>query len=168
MDLDSINMQLESHDKEENVHDIQQLDMELDSASNLEPYASRTRTIECSLNICINLFDVKINEKSINKIYDYLIKFPYISNVLLIAAHFTRIGFGNRVNLYLDYYQSRECGGEFIKLYVRQHQYDKDIIKKIRRIRELYINKFDEFGNEDNGWFLLTTDFNKVRDDDEI
>lgn len=166
MELDSINMQFEVYDRENNINGIDQLDMKLDSQSYDEP--NRSQIVECAINICLNLYGVKITKGEDKIIFDYLTRFPHISSVLVLAASLARDGFGNKAKMDLGIYKDELYKTEFLKLYVRQRIYDKNVLNRIKHIRKQYLNEFENIGTKETGWFLLTTDFNKLSDENEL
>jgi|GEM_PF-1489539 len=63
--------------------------------------------------------------------------------------------FPNGTQLSLELYHDPEIEDEYLTLYVRQEDYERDILKKIKAILSGYGDRLAD----KSGWFLVTTDF---------
>ncbi len=95
----------------------------------------------------------------VSDVRDYLIRYPDIITILAIACEAALERFAANAMVSLEVYHDPEIEDEYLTLYVRQQQYDADIMKKIKAVRAAYENMLvDKIG-----WLLLTTDFQPPR-----
>ena len=85
----------------------------------------------------------------------YLNQFPEISGVLSESCQLTRELFERTTQLSLEMYEDPESDDRHPVLYVRQKDYEKNILEKIDGISE----QLDPMLKVTEGWFLITTDF---------
>lgn len=85
----------------------------------------------------------------------YLIRYPDLCNILPHICKIARDQFGIQTQLSLEIYSDPEIEDEYLTLYIRQQDYDQDILDKIEDIRAQY----EAILSGKSGWFLLTTDF---------
>lgn len=93
------------------------------------------------------------------EIRNYLFRYYDLTDLLLPVSEDARQHFGPQVQLSLEIYRDPEIEDEYMALYVRQHEYDEFVMKKIKEIRAEY----EEGLMGKTGWFLLTTDFHPPR-----
>jgi len=85
----------------------------------------------------------------------YLRQYPDIIDLLDFVCDKTRNRFGLPTQISLELYRDPEIDDQYLTIYVRQKEYEKDIISKIEEIRSIYC---DELADK-SGYFLLTTDY---------
>ena len=90
-----------------------------------------------------------------SEVRDYLISYPDMTDLLLSACDLARQQFDSQVQLSLEVYHDPEIEDEYLTLYIRQQNYDEDILDTIEDICALYEGKLAG----KSGWFLVTTDF---------
>lgn len=71
------------------------------------------------------------------------------------VCQITRACFPSTTQLTLEVYNDPEIEDEYLTLYVRQEDYERDILKKIKAILSGYGDRLAD----KSGWFLVTTDF---------
>ena len=89
------------------------------------------------------------------EVSDYLRQYPDIIDLVEFACDETRDRFVLPTQLSLELYRDPEIDDEYLTLYIRQKEYEKNIMDKIEEIQSTYI---DEIADK-TGYFLLTTDF---------
>jgi hypothetical protein len=89
------------------------------------------------------------------EVRDYLCHYPDIIELVKFACEETRSRFSSSTQLSLELYCDPEIDDEYLTIYVRQKEYDKNIMDEIEKIRSIYC---DELADK-TGYFLLTTDF---------
>lgn len=90
---------------------------------------------------------------------DYLYNFSGMAELSKQVVDLVLAQFDSGIHLSLEIYHDIETSEEYLALYVRQNQYDSDIIKKIKQIRQRYRG----LAIETAGRLLLTTDFKSPR-----
>ena len=89
------------------------------------------------------------------EVIEYLQKHRGIYDVTLYACTLTEEKFGSSAQISLELYQDPEIEDCYLTIYVRQREYQEDIIKKINEICKEYAPTLT--GEE--GYILVTTDF---------
>jgi hypothetical protein len=89
------------------------------------------------------------------EVCDYLSRYPDIIELVMLACEETRNRFLLSTQLSLELYRDPEIDDEYLTLYVRQKEYEKDIMDKIEEIRLSYS---DDLADK-TSYLLLTTDF---------
>ncbi|MDD1686528.1 hypothetical protein [Methanoregula sp.] len=89
------------------------------------------------------------------EVIDYLQKHRGIYDLTLYACTLTEEEFGSRAQISLELYKDPEIDDQYLTIYVRQNEYEPDIIKKIDAICKEYASAMT--GEE--GYILVTTDF---------
>ncbi len=89
------------------------------------------------------------------RVIDYLLKHRGIYEITLYACILTEEKFGSHAQLSLEVYQDPEIDDQYLTIYVRQKEYEPDIIDKIDTICEEYESALDG----EQGYILVTTDF---------
>lgn len=89
------------------------------------------------------------------EVTEYLRRYDDMLELVLEVCQLTRGCFSPATQLSLEVYHDPEIEDEYLTLYVRQEDYEKDILKKIKTILEGY----GEVLADKSGWFLVTTDF---------
>lgn len=90
-----------------------------------------------------------------SEVRDYLIRYSDMTDLVLSVCGLTRQQFDSQVQLSLEVYHDPEIEDEYLTLYVRQRNYDEDILGTIEDIYAQYEGKL----TGKSGWFLMTTDF---------
>lgn len=85
----------------------------------------------------------------------YLSQYPDIIDLIQCVCYETRNRFKLPTQISLELYSDPEINDQYLTIYIRQKEYEKDIMDKIEEIWTLYCNKL----TEKSGYFLLTTDF---------
>jgi hypothetical protein len=97
-----------------------------------------------------------IRVPEVPKVKNYLSNFPELIEILPSVCKVTREKFpSDKAQLYLEVTKDFSEDTEFLILYVRQEQYDENIMEIIDDIRSTYGEKL--IGKQ--GWLLVTTDF---------
>lgn len=86
---------------------------------------------------------------------DYLVQYPNIIDLLVPVALSASRRFGPATELSLELHRDPEIDDEYLTLYVRQPNCDKDILDDIE---DLSAEHEGELVGR-SGWFLVTTDF---------
>lgn len=105
----------------------------------------------------LNIIGAKIESPS--KVLDYLYRYPEVVDLAQYAAELVAKRFGSDVKLSFEVYQDRGAQFENLILYIRQYDYNSNIMKTIKEIRKEYGISFPRA----KGRFLLTTDFRQPR-----
>ena len=88
-------------------------------------------------------------------VVNYLRANPGLYDAVLYACMLTEEAFGRRAQITLDVYSDPEIEDEYLTIYVRQHQYDPDIMEQIDAICDQY----EAALGDQQGWIVVTTDF---------
>jgi hypothetical protein len=88
-------------------------------------------------------------------VIDYLQKHRSLYDITLYACILTEEKFGSRAQISLEVYQDPEIDDQYLTIYVRQNEYEPDIIEKIDTICEEYAPALAG----ELGYLLVTTDF---------
>jgi hypothetical protein len=91
-----------------------------------------------------------------NDVWNYLLRHSDILDLIALTGREARNLFPQPNQLALEIYRDYESGDRSLTLYVRQNQYEKDIMERIDLIR-------DKLREVRSDWFIpffLTTDFN--------
>lgn len=89
----------------------------------------------------------------------YLQGHPDMSGLLLPVCKLASERFGPGTQLSLELYRDPEIEDEYLTLYVRQENYDEDILETIDTIR----GEPTEDLSPSSGWLLVTTDYRPPR-----
>jgi len=90
---------------------------------------------------------------------DYLTNYPDMIDLLIPVCKIAKERFGMRAQLSLEVYRDPEIDDEYLTIYVRQDEYDENIVEIIESMSDEYEHMFaDRFG-----WLLVTTDFGPPR-----
>ena len=89
------------------------------------------------------------------EVRDYLLRYSDLTNILPFVCKIARERVGIYPELSLEVYCDPEIEDEYLTLYVRQQDYDEDILDTIEDIRAQYEAKLAG----KSGWLLVTTDF---------
>jgi len=90
-------------------------------------------------------------------IINYLSSYPDLVDLVKSISRATAKKFGNGSQLSLEVYSDPEIADKFLVLYVRQVNYDKNLYAELRKFRIAY----DSLFNDQDGYFMVTTDFQK-------
>lgn len=97
--------------------------------------------------------DVKVpNQLEIKR---YLNRYDDMLDLVIEVCQMTRGCFPPATQLSLEVYHDPEIEDEYLTLYVRQEDYERDILKKIKAILSGYGDRLAD----KSGWLLVTTDF---------
>lgn len=112
--------------------------------------------MSANIEYMLNYFSISGAEiKSPARVLNYLYRYPEVAELAQYAAGLVAKRFGPDVKLFLEVYQDRGAQFENLVLYIRQRNYDNDIMNTIKEIRKEYGTSFPRA----RGKFLLTTDF---------
>lgn len=89
----------------------------------------------------------------------YLLRYPDMTHLLSSVCKLARERFEMHTQLSLEVYQDSEIEDEYLTLYVRQENYDEQILDIIESISAAY----EEAVAGKSGWLLVTTDFRPPR-----
>lgn len=96
---------------------------------------------------------VKIPER--NEVYNYLIKYPDMADILPLICNSLRERFPLPAELSLEVYHDPEIEDEHLMIYVRLDKYNDQVMDAIDEVCE----KFEAERAESSGWLIVTTDF---------
>jgi hypothetical protein len=88
-------------------------------------------------------------------VIDYLQKHRGLYDTTLYACILTEEKFGSHAQISLELYKDPEINDQYLTIYVRQNEYEPDIIEKIDNVCKEYAPAMT--GEE--GYILVTTDF---------
>ncbi len=86
---------------------------------------------------------------------EYLLRFPDMIHLTPFVCEMVWERFRSSAQLSVEVYQDPEIEDEHIIIYVRQANYDVDIMDTIEKIHATYKSKL----TGKSGWLLVTTDF---------
>jgi hypothetical protein len=89
------------------------------------------------------------------EVIDYLQKHRGLYDTTLLACVLTEEKFGSYAQISLELYHDPEIDDQYLTVYVRQNEYEPDIIQKINAICKEYAPAL----TGDEGYILVTTDF---------
>lgn len=89
---------------------------------------------------------------------------PDIAELLPLICEQARKEFGAEVELSLELYRDPETQDGYLTLYIRQPQYEADIIERIDWVMDKFADQLDQT----SGYVLLTTDFRPPRGNDAV
>jgi len=112
-----------------------------------------TVTIENSLRYLQSYLGFKFPNPE--EVIDYLQKHRNIYDITLYACTLTEEKFGTRAQISLELYKDPEIDDQYLTIYVRQVEYEPDILEKIETICKEYAPSMDG----EHGYVLVTTDF---------
>lgn len=92
--------------------------------------------------------------KNPNKIWEYLLEFPDLIDVVPVAVDSAKQHFPD-AQLVMDVYQDPEIDDCYLVIYVRFKQYDDSIVERLKKARAAFLDRL--VGKR--GWIQLTTDF---------
>jgi hypothetical protein len=95
-----------------------------------------------------------------SEVINYLLQHRNFYDIVLLACVLTEEQFGQNSQISLELYSDPEIDDQYLTIYVRQTEYEPDIMKKIDLICEDYTKVMDI----DQGYLLVTTDFQPPRD----
>jgi len=121
-----------------------------------QAYADVTSQIEALLRH-IELRHILIPKPG--ELRQYLLRHQDMIDLLRHACETTSNRFGIRSQLSLKVYRDPEIEDQYLTLYVRQEQYDEQILDEIEEIRLRY----EDLLADRSGWLLVTTDFRPPR-----
>jgi hypothetical protein len=90
---------------------------------------------------------------------NYLLHFPDIIDLIIPICELVKEKFNHPVQISLEVYHDPEIIDEYITIYVRQYNYDRSVMKRIKEIRPEY----NEELIDKEGWIFVTTDFRQPR-----
>jgi len=93
------------------------------------------------------------------EVRDYLLRYPDMTDLLLSVCKMARERFGAPTQLSLEVYHDPEIEDEYLTLYVRQENYDEQILDKVESI----CAEYEKMIAGRSGWLLVTTDFQPPR-----
>lgn len=110
-------------------------------------------TVEQSLLTILDLVDIEIAHPA--EVLDYILQNPGIDLVTMYACLLTKDEFRHDAAITLDLYQDPESDDHYLTIYVRQKEYDPNIIARMDRI----CDEYEPALRGQSGWLLLTTDY---------
>lgn len=114
---------------------------------------SLTYSIEQSLHTIFDLLHIDIAHPA--EVFDYILQSPGLDLIVMYACILTENEFRCDSTITLDIYQDPESDDRYLTIYVRQNEYDTNIIKRMDKI----CDEYEPTLNDQSGWLLLTTDF---------
>ena len=69
-----------------------------------------------------------------------------------------------QVELSLEVYKDPEVDDRYLALYVRKERYESDILERLQSVSQHFNRRLEEVP----GYFLLTTDFSRARDNHDV
>ena len=118
----------------------------------LHPLVDQVRQIEVAM---VQLGSKGVDIPHPSSLKDYMIAHPNIWEVVIYATEIARLHFGDNAQLSLEVYSDPEIDDNYVTLYIRQNEYDDNLMRQIKKIRKTYESML--VGK--SGWFLVTTDF---------
>jgi len=88
-------------------------------------------------------------------VIDYLQKHRSLYDITLYACILTEEKFGSHAQISLEVYQDPEIDDHYLTIYVRQNEYEPDIIEKIDAV----CKEYESAMTGEQGYILVTTDF---------
>lgn len=110
-------------------------------------------TIENSLHFLKSYLDFRFPNPE--EVIDYLQKHRGVYDATLLACVLTDEEFGSRAQISLELYKDPEIDDRYLTIYVRQTEYETDIIEKIDSV----CKQFAPAITGESGYVLVTTDF---------
>jgi hypothetical protein len=89
------------------------------------------------------------------EVIDYLQKHRGLYDTTLLACILAEEEFGARAQISLELYKDPEIDDQYLTIYIRQNEYESDIIEKIDAVCRDYAPAM----TGDSGYILVTTDF---------
>lgn len=120
---------------------------------NIDAVREATQVSNHSLELFQSRYNVNIPETQL--IQDYFTEHPDIEEVVTLAAKSAREHFDENTEISLEMYYDVDSEDQYLTLYIRQDNYEEDIIEKIDQICESYESEL----RANSDWFLVTTDF---------
>lgn len=114
---------------------------------------SLSYTVEQSLRAILEILQVEISHPA--EVFDYILQNPGLDLVTMYACMLTKDEFRRDATITLDLYQDPESDDRYLTIYVRQKEYDKNILKRIDKI----CDEYEPALKGQSGWLLLTTDY---------
>jgi hypothetical protein len=93
------------------------------------------------------------------EVRDYLLRYPDIIDLLMPVCKMAQERFELHTQLSLEVYHDPEIEDEYLTLYVRQENYDRQILDKIESV----CAEYEKVIAGRSGWLLVTTDFQPPR-----
>jgi hypothetical protein len=90
---------------------------------------------------------------------NYLLHFPDIIDLIIPICELVKGKFGYPTQISLEVYHDPEIIDEYITIEIRQHNYDRSVMKRIKEIRPEYNEKLID----KEGRIFVTTDYRKPR-----
>jgi len=115
--------------------------------------ADTTSRLEEILTELLNEWFIEI--QNVTEVKYYLRSHEDILDLVCGVCKGVREYFTSNTQLSLEVYHDPEIEDEYLTLYVRQEDYERDILKKIKVI----LLGYSDFLKGKSGWFLVTTDF---------
>jgi hypothetical protein len=115
--------------------------------------ADTTSRLEEVLTELLNEWFIEI--QNVAEVKYYLRSHEDILDLVCGVCKGVREHFPSNTQLSLEVYHDPEMDDEYLTLYVRQEEYETDILRKIKVI----LSGYSDFLKGKSGWFLVTTDF---------
>lgn len=100
------------------------------------------------------LAEAKVLIPNIKEVRDYLLQYTDLTSHVLLAARRAKERFNPATQLSLEVYRDPEIDDRYLALYVRQENYDDNILDAIDEIS----SEYEDMLSEREGWFVLTSD----------
>jgi hypothetical protein len=101
------------------------------------------------------LLDNRVLIPQPSEVRNYLLRYFDLTRILRSTCKLAMDRFGMQSRLSLEIYYDPEVEDQYLTLYIRQFQYNEDILKRIEELHEEYEVDLTDSA----GWFLVTTDF---------
>ena len=115
-------------------------------------YRKRSAEVEAALS-SLGSPDVVLPERE--AVREYFLRHPDMSGPVKHACTLSRERLGAGPQLSLEVYRDPEIEDEYLALFVRQEEYDEQVLDIIESISEQHREELAET----SGWLLVTTDF---------
>lgn len=118
-----------------------------------EKSALNTFTIERSLRSLQNHLGFEFPHPQ--EVVEYLLSHPGLYDIVLETCYSTNEVFGNNSQISLELYHDPEIHDEYLTIFIRQEEYEPEIIEKIDAISKEYEKEL----MGESGYLLINTDF---------
>jgi hypothetical protein len=90
-----------------------------------------------------------------DRLREYMLRHPDIVSLVPYVGGLALCEFASRAQISLELYRDPEISDEHVVIYVRQAEYEDNLLGEIEAIQAVYSHKLAQR----RGWLLLTTDF---------
>lgn len=126
---------------------------EIQSSWNPEKCTFNIFTIERSLRSLQNHLGFEFPHPQ--EVVEYLLQYPGLYHTVINTCFNTKKVFGHNSQISLEVYHDPEIDDEYLTIFIRQEEYEPDIIEKIDAI----CREYERFLVNESGYLLVNTDF---------